>query len=75
MYTISLTPDMQASALVLGCMRLTRLSGSQLDLHLKTALELGINFLTMRISTAAMAPASATLASGCAPILICARKC
>jgi len=44
MYTISLTPDMQASALVLGCMRLTRLSGSQLDLHLKTALELGINF-------------------------------
>ncbi len=44
MYTISLTPDMQASALVLGCMRLTRLSGSELDLHLKTALELGINF-------------------------------
>jgi len=44
MYTISLTPDMQASALVLGCMRLTRLTGSDLDLHLKTALELGINF-------------------------------
>lgn len=44
MYTISLTPDMQASALVLGCMRLTRLSGFELDLHLKTALELGINF-------------------------------
>jgi len=44
MYTISLTPDMQASALVLGCMRLTRLTGSELDLHLKTALELGINF-------------------------------
>ncbi len=44
MYTISLTPEMQASALVLGCMRLTRLSGSELDTHLKTALELGINF-------------------------------
>lgn len=44
MYTISLTPEMQASALVLGCMRLTELSGSELDLHLKTALELGINF-------------------------------
>lgn len=44
MYTITLTPDMQASALVLGCMRLTRLSGSELDLHLKTALELGVNF-------------------------------
>ena len=44
MYTISLTPDMQASALVLGCMRIKRLSGSELDLHLKTALELGINF-------------------------------
>jgi len=44
MYTISLTPDMQASALVLGCMRITRLSGFELDLHLKTALELGINF-------------------------------
>jgi len=44
MYTISLTPDMQASALVLGCMRLTRLSGSELDQHLKTALEVGINF-------------------------------
>jgi predicted oxidoreductase len=35
---------MQASALVLGCMRIKRLSGSELDLHLKTALELGINF-------------------------------
>lgn len=44
MYTISLTPEMQASALVLGCMRLTRLSGSELDLHLKTAIELGVNF-------------------------------
>ncbi len=44
MNTISLTPDMQASALVLGCMRLTRLTGSELDTHLKTALELGINF-------------------------------
>ena len=44
MYTISLTPDMQASALVLGCMRLTRLTGAELDRHLKTALELGINF-------------------------------
>lgn len=43
MYTISLTQDMQASALVLGCMRLTELSGSELDRHLKTALELGIN--------------------------------
>ncbi len=44
MYTISFTPDMQASALVLGCMRLTRLTGAELDRHLKTALELGINF-------------------------------
>jgi len=44
MYTISLTPEMQASALVLGCMRLTRLTGAELDLHLKTALDLGVNF-------------------------------
>ncbi len=44
MYTISLTPDIQASALVLGCMRIKRLSESELDRHLKTALELGINF-------------------------------
>lgn len=44
MYTISLAPDIQASALTLGCMRLTRLTGAELDLHLKTALELGINF-------------------------------
>ncbi len=45
MYTISLTPDIQASALVLGCMRIKRLSESELDRHLKTALELGINYL------------------------------
>ncbi|MCK9246189.1 MAG: aldo/keto reductase [Anaerolineaceae bacterium] len=43
MYTLSLTPDIQASALVLGCMRIKSLSSSELDAHLKTALELGIN--------------------------------
>ena len=43
MYTISLTPDIQASALVLGCMRVQSLSSSELDAHLKTALDLGIN--------------------------------
>ncbi len=43
MYTISLTPDIQASALVLGCMRIQSLSSSELDAHLKTALDLGIN--------------------------------
>ncbi|MEL7626092.1 MAG: aldo/keto reductase [Anaerolineaceae bacterium] len=43
MYTISITPEIQASALILGCMRIDELSATQLDTHLKTALDLGIN--------------------------------
>lgn len=44
MYSISLAPNFEASALVLGCMRINQLDPSALNVYLRHALDLGITF-------------------------------
>lgn len=44
MNNLSLAPDLQASALVLGCMRINRLTAAEIDSYIHLALDLGINF-------------------------------
>lgn len=75
MYTISLTPDMQASALVLGCMRLTRLTGAELIGTSRLPLNWASTSSIMLIFTVVMAPVSATLANGCASIRVFVPTC
>lgn len=42
MYSISLAPNFEASALVLGCMRINQLEPAQIETYLRHALDLGI---------------------------------
>jgi predicted oxidoreductase len=42
MYSISLAPNFEASALVLGCMRIGQLDSAELDAYLRHSLDLGI---------------------------------
>lgn len=41
---LDITPNLHASQLILGCMRIRALSASEIDAHLAAALDLGINF-------------------------------